>query len=600
MAGEPSELDSHGKGWGARIRDDGRAEFRIWAPGPDWMGVVIGDQRLTMENQGDGWYEAVVDNVAPGTPYRFRLPSGQEVADPASRAQFTDVHGASLLVDHRSYTWRNSAFKGRPWHEAVILEIHIGTFTTEGTFRAAIEKLERVRDAGFTAIEIMPVSHFRGERGWGYDGVLPYAPHVAYGSPDDLKALIDAAHGLNLMVFMDVVYNHFGPEGNYLHKYAESFFRSDEPTPWGEAVAFEKPAVRRYFLDNACMWIGDYHIDGLRFDATEQIRDESEEHFLEEISRTLRHRFHDRYLHLISEDQRCRKAYLVRGDGNQPKVFTATWADSLHHSLHVRVTGEGVGHYKQVADDNWGKVQRATAVGLLRPEGDQVVPADAFINFIQNHDQIGNRAYGNRLNTMIEPRLYETLTAMMLLVPQVPMMFMGEEYGETNPFCFFADFTGDLAEAMRANRVTEAENFGGMPVGKTRKDLPDPMDPATFKASKLDWQHADTYQGRARRDFVRSLIDLRQHHIAPLIAKGAPVEGRVIETSDGLLAVDWNFPDGRLSLRMNLSDSPRSLPEVTGAIIYATDGSGHIDGRTLSALPAPGIAVAVHRMEQTA
>lgn len=600
MAEEPDERGGRKKGWGARILTDGRVEFRIWAPGADDMCVVVEEEPHSMRNEGDGWHTLVVDATAPGTPYSFRLPDGQEVPDPASMAQSCDVHGPSILVDHRAFSWRHPDFAGRPWHESVILELHIGTFTPEGTFRGAIEKLPQVRDAGFTAIEIMPVAHFRGERGWGYDGVLAYAPHVAYGRPDDLKALIDAAHGLGLMVFLDVVYNHFGPEGNHLPRYAAPFFSQDEPTPWGEAVAFEQPAVRRYFLDNARMWIGDYRFDGLRFDATEQLRDLGEEHFLEEIARTLRHDFRDRYLHLIAEDQRCRTGYLLRDDRNQPRVFTGMWADSLHHSLHVRVTGEGVGHYAQVADDNWRKLQRAVAVGFLRPEGEDTVSPDCFVNFLQNHDQIGNRAFGNRLHTTIDPRLYEVMTAMLLLMPHTPMMFMGEEYGETNPFCFFADFTGELAEAMRLNRVTEAENFGGMPKDTTIKDLPDPMAVDTFKSSKLDWRHVETEVGRRRLTVVRSLIALRQRHVAALISTGAPATGDIIETPEGLLAVDWTFPDGHLGLRMNFTDSPRALPDVTGAIIYATDAERHVDARILSSLPGPGIVVAVHRLEAAA
>jgi len=588
-------VDGNGPaGWGAFLQPDGSAIFRIWAPDAEPMSVVVHDTAHDMKKEADGWQWARVANVGEGTAYTYRLADGLEVADPASRGQQDEVTGPSIVVDHSSYTFTHDDFRGRPFEEAIILELHVGTFTPEGTFRAAADRLPQLKEAGITAIELMPVAHFPGERGWGYDGVLQYAPFRPYGTPEDLKALVDAAHGLGMMVFLDVVYNHFGPEGNYLNSYASSFFHQENHTPWGAAIAFELPAVRQFFTDNAIMWIEDYRFDGLRFDATEQIRDESEEHFLEELTKPLRARFTDRYLHLIAEDQRGRRDLLQRSQGNQPVFFSATWSDGLHHGLHIHATGEKMGHYKPFVENLWRNIRGTAANGFMKGETDTPTPPNAYVNYLQNHDQIGNRGFGERLPTLIDPHLYSVLTAFLLLMPQTPMLFMGEEYGETNPFCFFADYTGELAEGMRKGRVAEANNFGSIPADKTLDDLPDPNAPSTFTDSKLDWTKADGEEGRKRLSLVRHLCDLRKAHIAPLLAKGAPVTGQILETEDGLLAIDWDLPDALLCIRMNLTDSPRHLPDLTGMIIYASEDPGGVDGRTVAALPGPGIAVSLN------
>lgn len=588
--------------WGPQWLPDGMVDFRIWAPDAPSMKVVTGFADLPMTRQEDGWHHVAISGLKPGDSYSFRLPDGRTVPDPASRAQAGDVHGPSLLIDHDSYEWKNNDFRGLPWEETVILEMHVGTFTPEGTFRAAIEKLPQLRDVGITAIEIMPVAQFRGERGWGYDGVLHYAPHSAYGTPDDFKALVDAAHGLGLMVFLDVVYNHFGPEGNYLGAYASPFFRQDDPTPWGASIDFSNPAVRKYFADNAMMWIGDYRIDGIRFDATEQIRDEeSEEHFLEELTRGLRTRFADRHLHLIAEDQRGRRSLLRRDEHNQPVVFTGTWSDSLHHCLHVLVTGESKGHYKRFEDGLWDNLRTSVAEGFLFPDdpahADWPVPPNVYVNYIQNHDQIGNRAFGNRLNTLISADMMEVLTAMMMLIPHTPMLFQGEDFNDDSPFCFFADFEGELGQAMRDGRLGEAENFGGMPEGKTLADLPDPMDPVTFHASKIEWSKADSEEGHKARLRLKALTDIRREHIAPLMRRGPTVPGTILPAPDGLLAIDWAFPDGTLSLRVNLTDQPARLPGILGTVLYAQTVAGAEHGARLDDLPGPGIVVGLNRLD---
>lgn len=587
-------------GWGPRLLDDNLVAFSVWAPDAPDIKLVTGFADLPMDRSPDGWHSLTVSGIRPGDRYSLRLPDSRTVPDPAARAQADDVHGASVLVDHAAYDWKNGDFRGRPWEETIILEIHVGTFTPEGTFRAAIAKLPEIREAGITAIELMPVAQFRGNRGWGYDGVLHYAPHAAYGTPDDLKALVDAAHGLGMMVFLDVVYNHFGPEGNHLHAYATSFFRSDDPTPWGASIDFHNPAVRRYFADNAAMWLGDYRLDGLRFDATEQIRDESEVHFLVELTADLRKRFADRHVHLIAEDQRGLRSLLARGDDGSPSIFTATWSDSLHHCLHVLTTGEAKGYYARFSEDLWTYLLRALTEGFVFPHEESgpaaAVPPNAYVNYLQNHDQIGNRAFGDRLNTLLQPDLMEVLTAMMMLIPHTPMLFQGEDFNDTSPFCFFADFEGDLAEAMRKGRVMEAENFGGMPAGKTRADLPDPMAMETFDRSKIDWSRAETDEGRKARLRLRALADARQRHLAPLLAAGKGVATcHVHPLDEGLIAIDWTFATGKLCLRANLTGGTAPMPEVEGEIIFAQTAAGSVHGALPSDMPGPGIVVSVRR-----
>ena len=590
---------SEATGWGPLWLPDGAVRFRIWAPDAPDMKLLTGHADLPMAKGPGGWFHLDVTGLKPGDSYCFRLPDGRTVADPASRLQAGDVHGPSLLVRDDLYHWQNNDFRGRPWEETIISEIHVGTFTPEGTYRAAIERLPALKEAGITAVELMPLAQFAGERGWGYDGVLHYAPHRVYGSPEDLKALVDAAHGLGLMIFLDVVYNHFGPEGNYLSSYASSFFRPDEPTPWGASIDFRNPAVREFFIGNALMWVRDYRFDGLRFDAAEQIRDDSDEHFLQEVTRRLREATPGRYLHLAAEDHQCRRSLLVRDDHNQPRYFTACWTDSLHHSLHVAVTQEAVGHYKAFADTLDDNIRTAMVDGFLFPDSPEdaaiPVPPDVFVNYIQNHDQIGNRAFGDRLTTMIDPDMMDTLMASVLLIPQAPLLFMGDEYGEQRPFRFFADIHGEVGEAIRNGRIGEAENFGGMPEGKTLADLPDALSEDTFQASKLDWQRAESEEGRRHRERIRHLIELRLKHVTPLLRKGAPVRSKVHETAEGLVAIDWAFPDGTLSLRMNLTNSEQPLPEVEGAIIHtAGAAAGQVTDRTILSMPGPGLAVAIH------
>jgi maltooligosyltrehalose trehalohydrolase len=569
--------------WGAELLEGAGVRFRLWAPGENAISLRHRGRDTPMAAIGSGWFELTVVGAVAGDEYLFVLPDGKAVPDPASRAEAGDVHGPSLIVDP-AYRWQNSGWRGRAWEEAVISEIHIGTFTPEGTFRAAVDKLKDLAETGITTVEVMPVSHFAGNRGWGYDGVLHYAPHSAYGTSADFKAFIDTAHSLGMMVLLDVVYNHFGPEGNYLHGYAPDFFRDDLHTPWGAAIDFTREPVRRYFIENALYWIGEFQLDGLRFDAVEQIHDGSENHVLAAIAAEVAAAFSDRQVHLVVEDQRNLVELLERDDDGFPRTYKAEWNDDFHHVAHIIATGETIGHYKPFAAQLWHKLRLALQHGFIYPDrtdppelsGDErrYLPPTAFIDFLQNHDQIGNRAFGERLISLADPDLLDALTAIMLLSPHIPFLFMGEEYGERRPFYFFTDYTGELAKIVREGRAAEAEGFGGLKAGKTISDLPDPNALSTFEQSKLDWQFRDSEEGRKSQGLVAGLLKLRKTYIVPLLKQNWRIESGALETPEEGIAVWWKFADLTLALRANLSGRPLTLPSMTGTVIYERYGRG--------------------------
>ena len=569
------------KRWGAELLADGRCRFRLWAPGQAALTLRLEGRGHAMNRGGHGRFE-VVTQAAAGDRYHFVLEDGQAAPDPAARAQAGDQHGPSRIVDPQAYLWKQ-AWKGRPWHESVIYELHIGTFTPEGTFRAAIAHLPELAELGVTTVEIMPVAHFPGNRNWGYDGVFVYAPHRDYGTPEDMKAFVDAAHRLGLSVVLDVVYNHFGPEGNYLGAYAPQFFRDDRHTPWGVAIDYTQPPVRDFFIDNALYWLEEFQLDGLRFDAIDNIEDESSgEHLLEEMARRVRQRFPARHIHLTTEDMRNITALHERDAGGRVILYDGEWNDDFHHAAHVIATGESGGYYGNYTDDPYGKIARALAEGYIYqgetpPTGDSGpigessahLPPVAFVNFIQNHDQIGNRAFGERLTALAAPRMVEVLTSILLLSPQIPLLYMGEEYGETAPFYFFSDLHGDLGESIRKGRREEAQRFGGLMKGRSADDIPDPLAEETRAGSRLVRERRETPEGRARLRLVRDLLALRHRHVVPLIADAGANTGHILLADRGCVAVDWHLAGRRLQVRVNFSGGPEPLPPVGGTVIHS-------------------------------
>ncbi len=402
------------RSWGADPAGDGRWEFRLWAPALDRMGLLLDGREHAMERDAEGWFRAEL-SADPGAEYRFAPPGGPHVPDPAARAQAGDVHGASVLVDPDAYQWQ-TAWAGRPWHETVLYELHVGTFSKAGTFDGVRRHLDHLADLGVTAIELCPVAQFAGTRGWGYDGVLHYAPHVAYGGPEGLKRLVDAAHERGLMAFLDVVYNHFGPDGNYLNAYAPEFFHEERHTPWGAAIAYDLAPVRNFFIENALYWLDEYRFDGLRLDAVDQIEDQSEEPLLAEIATAVRDHPFGRPVHLTTEDDRNVTRFHERAPDGSPKLYDGEWNDDWHHVAHVLATHESEGYYFDYSQDarndmaialRDGYVQQGRHSpfrhGARRGEPSAHLPPTAFVNFLQNHDQTGNRAFGERLTTMAEP-----------------------------------------------------------------------------------------------------------------------------------------------------------------------------------------------------
>ncbi|WP_457093714.1 malto-oligosyltrehalose trehalohydrolase [Microvirga sp. P5_D2] len=560
----------HSMPFGAEVASEG-VRFALWAPSAENVSLILDDMELPMPAGQEGWYNLLSKDARAGMRYGFKIDGKLIVPDPASRFQPDDVHGRSLVVDPQSYTWSQAHWMGRPWEETVLYELHVGTATQEGTYVALIGKLEALRDLGVTAIELMPVAEFPGERNWGYDGVLPFAPDAAYGSPDDLKRLIDRAHELGLMVFLDVVYNHFGPSGNYLHAYAKEFFTDRHPTPWGAGINVDGDGsrhVRDFFIHNALYWLEEYRFDGLRFDAVHAIIDDSKLHFLEELANRIRAAFPERHIHLVLENEANQARWLERQENGKPSLHTAQWADDIHNAWHALLTGESEGYYHDYAEAPLQHLGRAIAEGFayqgdpsphkqgkIRGEPSAHLPPSAFVSFLQNHDQVGNRAFGERLSHLIPADRLELAQAIFLLSPQIPMLFMGEEWAASSPFQFFVDFESepDLAKAVRDGRRGEFKHFKAFTHPETAQRIPDPTDRATFERSKIDWSEAERSPHRDIRTRTQSLLELRRTEIVPLLKSGYSGSSYTV-TSDGILDVTWRFSNGSLRLLANFGD----------------------------------------------
>jgi maltooligosyltrehalose trehalohydrolase len=479
------------------------------------------------------------------------------VPDPASRSNPDGVHGCSEVVDPRAYEWRFPMWRGRPFAQTVFYELHVGSFTAEGSFAAAAKRLPHLAALGITALQLMPLAAFPGRCNWGYDGVLQFAPAACYGSPDDLKALIDAAHGLQLAVFLDVVYNHFGPEGNYLHVYSPEFFNAAERTPWGAAINFDGPqsaAVREFFIDNALYWIEEFRFDGLRLDAVHAMRDSSTPDIVCEIASRVRDAQPAREVHVVLENNRNQAHYLRRDVRGAPLCATAQWDDDVHHALHVILSGESDGYYADYAQRPLEHLGRALAEGFAyqgeysryreraRGEPSGGLPPGAFVGFLQNHDMIGNRAFGERIEALADRAMLAAAYACLLLSPQVPMLFMGEEFAASVPFLFFCDFGPELAAAVAQGRRREFKRFAAFADDAALARIADPNAAATFEACKLDWDEAERPRHRDRLALIRKLLELRHRHLDPHVAK-FNAAGRY-RVEHGLLWLRWQVPAG--------------------------------------------------------
>ncbi len=601
-------MSARGYRFGPVVEADG-VRFRLWAPALAAVRVVLdpagpGERIHALTAGDDGWHEALVAEAGPGTRYLFDI-EGLRVPDPASRFQPDDALGPSEVVDTAAFARRARSWRGRPWAEAVFYELHVGTFTPTGDYAGLATKLDHLVETGVTAIELMPVADFPGTRNWGYDGVLPFAPDGAYGRPEDLARLIDAAHAKGLMVFLDVVYNHFGPEGNFLGAYAPAFFTDDWHTPWGQAIDFRRPEVRRFFVENALFWLETYGFDGLRLDAVHAIADPSRPDVLTELAALVRAELAPhRHVHLVLENDANEARRLARGVTGAVHGYDAQWNDDVHHIVHHLLTGEADGYYADYTADPVGKLARALAEGFIyqgepsvfrdgerRGEPSGQLPPTAFVGFAQNHDQVGNRAFGERLSVLAEPAPLAAMRAILLLAPAPPLLFMGEEWGATTPFLFFTDFHDELADAVREGRRREFARFPAFADPQARARIPDPNAVDTFTRSKLDWEEAAGAAGVAALAATRRLLDLRRREIVPLLAElvGAEVAG----AGERAFTVRWRDGAGpRLQLAVNLGDDVVPVAPA-GRLLFASEGVTDVAGEAR----LPGWTVAWWRVE---
>ena len=536
---------------GAIMLDAEHTRFALWAPDAFFVSVELEDgQSLPLLPQADGWF--VIKTRCPaGTRYRYNIDGELEVPDPASRAQAGDIHRHSVVVDPLAYTWRHRDWLGRPWNEAVIYELHVGAL---GGFVEVEQHLARLAGLGVTAIELMPLAQFPGDRNWGYDGVLPYAPQASYGTPEQLKHLIDSAHGHGLAVLLDVVYNHFGPDGNYLHRYAKAFFNEDKHTPWGAAIDFRRREVRDFFIDNALMWLLEYRFDGLRFDAVHAIKSPD---FLQELAQRIRQQIDPaRHVWLTVENEHNQASLLQEG-------YDAQWNDDGHNALHVLLTGETEAYYADYADNPTEQLARCLSQGFVfqghtnrhgeaRGEPSGHLPPTAFVLFLQNHDQIGNRAFGERLHQLAHPDALKAATALLLLSPMIPLMFMGDEFAAEQPFLFFTSHHGELAELVREGRRNEFSAFDAFSDPAKREQIPDPNAQQTFEDSRPNL----TASGQsAIYTLYRQLLKIRHEQIIARLPGAHPLGAEVL--APGAVSARWQLGDGSLlRIDLNLSDKP--------------------------------------------
>lgn len=558
------------KSFGAELLEKEQTFFTLWAPSSKNVFLHIeGMQDQKMHSDGLGHFSLMVPCGA-GARYRFCISGDLCVPDPASRSQPDGELGASEVIDPEHYQWQCPEWRGRPWHEAVIYELHAGLLDGYGSI---CQQLDELAVLGITVIELMPINSFGGTRNWGYDGVLPYAPAVSYGRPDELKHLIDAAHMRGIMVILDVVYNHFGPEGNFLPEYADDFFDHDQHSTWGVGIHFSKPEVRDYFIENVIYWIMEYRFDGVRIDAASAISDHT---WFEALQKRVQTTIEPgRYVHLILENENNDAGLLRNG-------FTAQWNDDGHNALHVLLTGEHDGYYKMFSKNPTQDLACVLAEGFVyqgqfnlysgkrrgMPSGD--LPATKFILFLQNHDQTGNRAFGERLLALANPKAVKAAYALLLLSPMIPMIFMGEEWGCITPFYFFCDFHGDLAEQIKEGRQNEFSQFSAFQNEEDRKRIPDPNALSTFEASRPDRSLRDTDWGKEWLSVTHHLLELRKKWIIPYLHYVQSAGVKILGV--GAICAHWYLSDKKLlTIFINISDENYKITEPHGVLFAIPD-----------------------------
>jgi maltooligosyltrehalose trehalohydrolase len=573
-------------------------ELKVWAPRARHVVEVDlgnGARRQAMEARPDGWYWADLPGLGAGDDYGFVVDGRGPFPDPRSPYQPDGVHGLSRLVDHASFEWTDSSWAGADPRDGVIYELHVGTFSPRGDFHGVVERLDHLVELGVTTVELMPVCEFAGRHNWGYDGVHLFAPHHAYGGPDGFKHLVDACHSRGLAVVLDVVYNHLGPEGNYLGVYGP-YFTDFYATPWGEAVNFDQAnsdEVRRFTIDNALMWLRDYHVDGLRLDAVHAIIDTSATHILEAVAVEVEALSGDlgRPLTLIAEsDQNDPRLCRSRSHGGYG--LHAQWSDDLHHALHVALTGETSGYYCDFS--GLGRLARAIESGWVftgdrsayrrrrhgrPPEG---LSGRNLLAYSQNHDQVGNRAVGDRLSALVSDGRQRIAAALVLTSPFVPLLFQGEEWGSESPFQYFTDHQDrELGRAVAQGRRSEFAAFGWPP-----DQVPDPQDSATFQRSKLDWFELENRRHAEMLDWYRSLVGLRA--VEPALQAGDMACRVEVADDESWLRVDR----GGFSVVVNLGDATQAVPCPDGSVCLASSGgtSPSVSGGALD-LPPESVAV---------
>jgi len=567
---------------GAQLTPEG-VLFRVWAPHAQRVDVALFEAgaesaRHVLDKEEDGYWQGHVPSIGAGTRYGFSIDGDEPRPDPASRSQPDGVHAPSAVVDPQGFQWTDGAWHGIPLDDVIVYEVHVGTVTPEGTFDSLIAKLPYFRDLGVTALEIMPVADFPGQRNWGYDGVDLYAPANAYGGPDGFKQLVDAAHAHGLAIILDVVYNHFGPDGNYLRVYSPDYFTSRHHTPWGDALNLDSPgsrAVRDFLINNALYWAHEYHVDGLRLDATHALIDDSPEHLLRELTTAVHASLPaDRHFVIMAEDERNldRIALPVEQNGYG---LDGVWADDFHHQVRVALTGEHSGYFadfsgttadlaKTIVDGWFYQGQRSKVTDHERGTSPQALRLSQFVFCIQNHDQIGNRPIGDRLNHIVDPAAYRAASALLLLAPETPLLFQGQEWAASSPFQFFTDHNEELGKLVTEGRRKEFSYF----LTETGIEVPDPQAPSTFTNSKLQWDELEQPEHAAVLSLYRDLIQLRRTHPALQRLDRESVQVAPLNENVVVLRRQGDKPEDTLLIVVNLvAQANVELDRIDGRVM---------------------------------